>query len=97
MSKILKNTCDAIDFADDETKLGFELSNILVDIACEIIMYRAKHNLTKEQLAKKLNVTSNILTEIESGDYNPSIGFLLSVSKKLDLPFKLNFGLGDYN
>lgn len=70
----------------------FELSNILVDIACKIINYRLDHNMTQKDLADKLDITQEAVLKLESGEYNPSIEFLFKISKKLDWRFGLIFG-----
>ena len=35
--------------------------------------YRAKHNLTQEELAKKLGITRQTVIVMEKGKYNPSL------------------------
>ncbi|WP_027400253.1 helix-turn-helix transcriptional regulator [Anaerovorax odorimutans] len=88
---ILKNPWDLFNDIDEETKQEFELSNILVDIACKIINYRLDHNMTQKDLASKLDITQAMVSKLESGEYNPSIEFLFRISKKLDWKFELNF------
>ena len=88
---ILENPWDIFDDIDKETKQEFELSDILVDIACKIINYRLDNDMTQKELANKLDITQAMVSKLESGEYNPSIGFLFKISKKLGWKFELTF------
>ncbi len=89
VNDILQNPWDIFDGIDEETKQEFELSDILVDIACKIINYRLDNNITQKDLADKLNITQAMVSKLESGEYNPSIGFLFKIASKLDWKFQL--------
>ncbi len=91
INDILKNPWDIFNEIDDETKQEFELSNMLVDIACKIINYRLDNDLTQQDLAKKLNITQAMVSKLESGEYNPTIEFLYKISKKLGWKLELIF------
>lgn len=91
INDILKNPWDIFNDVDEETKLEFELSNMLVDIACKIINYRLDNDMTQKDLANKLEITQAMVSKLESGEYNPSIEFLFKISKKLDWKFELTF------
>lgn len=91
VNDILKNPWDIFNDVDKETEQGFELSDILVDIACKIINYRLDNDLTQKDLANKLDITQAMISKLESGEYNPSIEFLFKISKKLDWKFELTF------
>ncbi|MBN2239181.1 MAG: helix-turn-helix transcriptional regulator [Dehalococcoidales bacterium] len=43
-------------------------------------VYRAMHDLTQENLAKKLNVTRSTIVSIEKGKYDPSIGLAFKIA-----------------
>lgn len=88
---ILKNPWDIFNDADEQTKQEFELSDLLVDIACKIINYRLDNNMTQKDLAKELDVTQEMVSKIEGGEYNPSVGFLFKISKKLGWKFNITF------
>ncbi len=89
--KILKDPYDIFDVEDEELKNEMELDSLLVDLACEIINYRAENNLTQKNLADKLGITQAMVSKVESGDYNPSIEFLFNISKKLGLKLVVEF------
>ena len=91
INDILKNPWDIFNDVDEETKQEFELSNMLVDIACKIINYRLDNDMTQKDLANKLEITQAMVSKLESGEYNPSIEFLFKISKKLNWKFELTF------
>ncbi|HHX57012.1 MAG TPA: helix-turn-helix transcriptional regulator [Clostridiales bacterium] len=91
INDILENPWDIFNDVDEETKEEFELSNILVDIACKIINFRLENNMTQKDLANKLEIAQAIVSKLESSVYNPSIEFLFKISKKLGWKFELTF------
>jgi putative transcriptional regulator len=44
---------------------------------------RARHNLTQEELAKKIGVRRETILFIESGKYNPSLKLAFQISREL--------------
>jgi len=48
-----------------------------------IKQYRAWHNLTQEQLAKKVGVRRETIVFLEKGKYNPSLKLAYDISKAL--------------
>ena len=86
---ILQNPWVIFDDIDEETEEEFELSDILVDIACKIINYRLDNNITQKELADRLNITQAMVSKLESGEYNLSIEFLFKISSKLGWRFQL--------
>ena len=50
--------------------------------------FRAKHNLTQEQLAKKVNVRRETIVFLEKGKYNPSLKLAHDVAKALKTSIK---------
>lgn len=57
-----------------------------------ILDARVKKHMTQEQLAKKIGTKQSAIARIESGNANPSIGFLQKLAdalgKKLVIQFK---------
>lgn len=58
---------------------------------------RAKHNLTQEDLAKKVNVRRETIVFLEKGKYNPSLQLAYDVSKVFDLRIDEVFVFEDSN
>lgn len=46
---------------------------------------RAKHNLTQEELAKKVDVRRETIVFLEKGKYNPSLQLAHEISKVFNL------------
>lgn len=78
-------------YVTEEEKRYFDLDDILVSIASNLINYRVKNNLTQKELAQKLNMSQAMISKLESGEYNPTIKMLYEISKALDLKFKVEF------
>jgi len=76
---------------DDEFKKAMELEDMLVDIACEFINYRAANDLTQKELAEKLQITQTMVSKLESGEYNPTVRMLFEIAEKLSWNFSLEF------
>ena len=50
--------------------------------------FRAKYNLTQEDLAKKAGVRRETIIFLEKGKYNPSLGLAHNVAKALSAEIK---------
>ena len=46
--------------------------------------FRARHDLTQEQLAKKVGVRRETIVFLEKGKYNPSLKLAYDIAKALD-------------
>lgn len=89
--KMLIAAYDFFDSENIELKRELEIEDMLVDIACEFIKYRAANNITQKELAEKLGMTQAMVSKLESGDYNPTVKMLFEIAQKLDWKFNLKF------
>ena len=55
-----------------------------------IIEKRLEAGLTQSQLAKKIGTKQSAISRIEQGSYNPSLAFLVKLSKALDAKLKIS-------
>jgi putative transcriptional regulator len=55
-----------------------------VKMRTRIKEFRARHNLTQEQLAKKVGVRRETIVFLEKGKYNPSLKLAYKISKVLN-------------
>lgn len=76
---------------NEEMVQEFNVSKILVDIACEFIKYRASHNMTQGELAKKLDISQVMVSKLESGDYNPTVRMLYEIAQRMGWKFNIEF------
>jgi len=49
---------------------------------------RARHNLTQEDLAKKVGVRRETIVFLEKGKYNPSLQLAYNIAKTLQIPIE---------
>ncbi len=54
-----------------------------VEMKTRIKEFRAKYNLTQEELAKKVGVRRETIVFLEKGKYNPSLKLAYKVAKEL--------------
>jgi DNA-binding XRE family transcriptional regulator len=60
-----------------------EYEEILLSISNSIIEYRKEHDLTQNELAKKLGVKQVMISKLERGNYNPTFKLIHNISRKL--------------
>lgn len=90
-NKFLMNPYDRFkNYSENE----FEYEDILYDISTMIFKNRLSRNMNQKEFAKLLDISQSMVSKLESGEYNPSIGQLLKVTRKLnvkmDIKFKVN-------
>jgi DNA-binding XRE family transcriptional regulator len=61
-------------------------------LVSQIIRLRTENDLTQGQLAEKIGSTQRVVSNLENGDYNPSLEFLAKLAaglgKELEIIFK---------
>ena len=53
----------------------------MIEMRNRLKEYRAKHDLTQEQLGKKVNTTRQTINAIEKDRYNPSLKLAFKLAK----------------
>lgn len=56
---------------------------------------RARHNLTQEELALKVNVRRETIVFLEKNKYNPSLKLAFSIARVFGLTIEEVFEMGD--
>lgn len=62
-----------------------------MEMSNNIKMYRAKYNLTQEELAEKLGVTRQTIIAIEKNKYSPTLELAFKLSKLFNEPIESIF------
>ena len=57
--------------------------------------YRAKHDMTQEQLARLVDVRRETIGNLESGRYNPSLVLAWNIAKVIGVPIEEIFTVED--
>ena len=54
------------------------------DLITQIINARIEQQMTQEDMAKKMGTQKSNISRLESGNYNPSLDFLIRVAQSLN-------------
>ena len=68
---------------DEQFREEYEKLRPRYEIISRIIEVRKEQNMTQEQLARKIGTQKSNISRLESGNYNPSLDFLLKVASGL--------------
>lgn len=77
---------------DEKTWIEMEYNDIQFIISKVVRDYRNEHNMTQKELAEKIKIKQPMVVKIESGEYNPTIKFLVNLWNKLSNEEE-NFGI----
>ena len=58
-------------------------------------VYRAMHDWTQEELARRVDVTRKTINTVENGKYVPSTYLALKIARAFDVPVEALFQLDD--
>lgn len=78
------------DLRDPEFRAEWERTALARWLAVEVAHYRAKHNLSQQQLAERLGVRQPDIARMETGEHNPTLGRLIRVAKGLDIELMID-------
>ncbi len=68
---------------DDDFKAEYEKLKPRYEVISQIIEARNEQNITQEELALRVGTQKSNISRFESGSYNPSLDFLIKISKSL--------------
>ncbi|OGG16093.1 transcriptional regulator [Candidatus Gottesmanbacteria bacterium RIFCSPHIGHO2_02_FULL_39_11] len=77
---------------DPEFKKEYDRLEPEFALVRSLIRSRIKRKLTQAQLAKKIGSKQAVISRLESGNANPTIGFLKKISEALNLPLHIQIG-----
>lgn len=70
-------------FKDEEFKAEYERLKPRYEAIEQIMRARKEQNITQEELAKRVGTQKSNISRLESGNYNPSLDFLVKVAESL--------------
>lgn len=76
---------------DEDFKEEYEKLRPRYELISLIIKTRLEQNLTQEELAKKIGTKKSNISRLESGNYNPSLDFIIKVADAFGKKVKLDF------
>jgi DNA-binding XRE family transcriptional regulator len=74
---------------DDEFKDEYEKLQPRYEVISQIIEARKEQNMTQADLAKRVGTQKSNISRLESGNYNPSLDFLIKVAHCLGKDLKI--------
>jgi ribosome-binding protein aMBF1 (putative translation factor) len=79
---------------DPEFAAEWDRTAFARQVAARIVKYRATHNLTQTELARRIGTTQSVVGRLESGDQPPSLATLAKLTRSTGLEFDLRFAGG---
>lgn len=74
-----------------ETAKAYEELEPEYEIVSQIIKARTEQNISQKELAERIGTRQSNISRLESGTYNPSIGFLKKVAEALGKRVHVSF------
>ena len=74
---------------DDEFRSEYEKLQPRYEIISQIIEARKAQNMTQAELAKLVGTQKSNISRLESGNYNPSLDFLIRIANSLGKSIKI--------
>ena len=75
---------------DPEFRAEWERTALAREVALAIVRYRADHDLSQRDLAKRLGMKQPQVARMELGEVNPSMETLMRVSAQLGIEFTID-------
>ena len=77
---------------DEEFRKEYDKLRPRYEIISQIIETRKEQNMTQAELAKRVGTQKSNISRLESGNYNPSLDFLIKVARSLgkELSVRMN-------
>ena len=76
---------------DPEFAKEFKALEPEYEIVKQLIRSRSELNLTQKELADKIGIKQSNISRLESGEYNPTLGFLKKVASGLGKELHIEF------
>lgn len=74
---------------DEKVKKEYEKLQPRYEVISQIIDARKEQNMTQSELAKRMGTQKSNISRLESGNYNPSLDFLIKAAHALGKNLKI--------
>lgn len=74
---------------DESFRAEYEKLQPRYDLISQIIEARKEGNITQAELAKRVGTQKSNISRLESGNYNPSLDFLIKIANGLGKELKI--------
>ena len=74
---------------DEEVKKEYDRLQPRYEVISQIIEARKEQNITQAELAQKVGTQKSNISRFESGNYNPSLDFLIKIAQGLGKELKI--------
>ena len=74
---------------DEEFKAEYDKLQPRYEVISQIIKARKEQNMTQSELARRVGTQKSNISRLESGNYNPSLDFLIRVTRSLGKELKI--------
>jgi ribosome-binding protein aMBF1 (putative translation factor) len=75
---------------DREFRAAWERTALARGVAVALVRYRAEHDLSQRDLAKRLHMKQPQVARLELGEINPSMDTLMRIASRLDIEFTID-------
>jgi len=89
MENKLLSDVDFFNDINDEEKFDLQYQGILCDVACHIINYRLKNNITQKEFADKIKISKRKLLKIERAEYDIKLNLLFEILNEINMEIKI--------
>jgi DNA-binding XRE family transcriptional regulator len=76
--------------ADPEYREEWERTQFAHEVAMRIIAYRAEHEISQTELARRVGMRQPHIARLEAGEHEPSLATLARLSRKLGIGFHID-------
>lgn len=75
--------------ADNNVKKEYDTLRPRYELISQLIKARSENNLTQEEFAKMMGTQKSNISRLESGNYNPSLDFIIKAANMLGKQVKV--------
>ena len=76
---------------DEEFKMEYEKLKPRYEAIEQVIRARNEQHITQSELAKRVGTQKSNISRFESGNYNPSLDFLVKIAESLGKTIEIKF------